>query len=119
MLIIIVVAANADPTYFSPFKSPNLVTVFILWLNIDIGFDVCFSGSAIERVYYYKAFIQLAFPAYVVLLVVIVIVASEYSSKFAKMIGKGNPVAVLATMILLSYAKLLNAIISSFSLFYW
>jgi hypothetical protein len=45
-------------------------------------------------------------------------VASEYSSKFAKIIGNGNPVAVLATMILLSCAKLLNVVISSFSLLY-
>ena len=45
--------------------------------------------------------------------------ASEYSPKFAKIIGNGNPVAVLATMILLSYAKLLNAILASFSMFYW
>ena len=59
------------------------------------------------------------FPAYVVILVIIVVVASEYSPRFAKIIGNGNPVAVLATMILLSYAKLLNAILASFSMFYW
>ena len=114
-----IVATNAD-TYFSPFKSPDFVTVFISWLNLDIGFDICFSGSVfLEKVHVFKALIRLAFPAYVILLVVIVIVASEYSSKFAKIIGKGNPVAVLATMILLSCAKLLNTIISSLSLLYW
>ena len=52
-------------------------------------------------------------------LVIIIIVASEYSPKFAKIIGKGNPVAVLATMILLSSTKFLNAILPSFSLLYW
>ena len=41
------------------------------------------------------------------------IVVGECSSKFAKIIGKGNPVAVLATMILLSYAKFFNSILSS------
>ena len=114
-----IVAANAD-TYFSLFKSPDIVTVFISWLNLDIGFDICFSRSAFtEEVHVFKALIRLAFPAYVILLVVIVIVASEYSSKFAKIIGKGNPVSVLATMILLSCVKLLNTIISSLSLLYW
>ena len=44
---------------------------------------------------------------------------SEYSPKFAEIIGKGNPVAVLSTMTLLSYAKCLNAILASFSLLYW
>ena len=39
---------------------------------------------------------------YVILLVIAVIVASECSSKFANEISEGNPVAVLATIILLS-----------------
>ena len=113
------IAANAD-IYFLPFKTPNFVTVFMSWLNLDIGFDVCFTASALDEVVQIsKALVRLAFPAYVILLVVIVIVASEYSPKFAKIIGKGNPVALLATMILLSYAKFLNAILASFSLFYW
>ena len=45
-------------------------------------------------------------------------VVSECSSKFAKIIGKDNPVAVLDTMILLSFANLFNAILTSFSLLY-
>ena len=44
-----IVAANAD-TYFLPFKTPNFVTVFISWLNLHIGFDVCFSTSAQSEV---------------------------------------------------------------------
>ena len=115
-----IVAANVD-TYFLPFKTPNFVTVFISWLNLDIGFDVCFfvnNESEINYTALYKTLIQLAFPTYVNILVIIVIVASECSSKFAKIIGKGNPVAVLATMILLSYTKFFNAILGSFSLLY-
>ena len=46
------------------------------------------------------------------------LVASECSSKFAKIISKGNPVAVLATMILLSYTKFFNVILTSVSLLY-
>ena len=116
-----VVAANAD-TYFWSFTTPDLVTVFISWLNLDIGFDACFfvenEGSTIFASRVYKALIQLTFPAYINFLVVIVIVTSECSSKFAKIISKGNPVAVLATMILLSYAKYFNAILTSLSLLY-
>ena len=49
-----IVAANAD-MYLSPFKSPDFVTVFISWLNLDIGFDIWFSGSAfVEEVYVLK-----------------------------------------------------------------
>ena len=110
-----IVAANAD-TYFLSLKETNFVNVFISWLNLDIGFDVCFNDS--DKVILYKALLQLAFPAYVIILVIIVIVASECSSKFAKIVGKGNPVAVLATLILLSYAKFFNTIFTSFSLWY-
>ena len=109
-----IIAASSD-TYFLPFTSPSFITVFISWLNLDIGFNVCFyEGMNIVT----KALIQLAFPAYIIVLVIIVIVASECSSKFAKIIGKGNPVAVLATMILFSYAKILSAIIASVSVLY-
>jgi hypothetical protein len=57
---------------------------------------------------YIKTWLQLAFPAYVILLVVLVIIISSYSTKFSNLIGKKDPVATLATLILLSYAKLLE-----------
>ena len=121
-----IVAANAD-TYFLPFTTQTFVSAFISWLNLDIGFDACFyvgnyffvnDGFRVDSSHIYKALIKLTFPTYVIFLVIIVIVASECSSKFAKIIHKGNPVAVLATMILLSYAKFLNAIFTSFTLLY-
>ena len=71
--------------------------VFISWLNLDIGFDICFKDESellVDQLY--KGLLQLAFPVFVIVLVIIVIVASQCSSKFAKIIGKGNPAAVLA-----------------------
>ena len=109
-----IVAANAD-TYFMSLKETDFVNVFISWLNLDIGFDVYLTSN--EGILY-KALLQLAFPAYVIILVIIVIVASECSSKFAKIVGKCNPVAVLATLFFLSYAKFFNVVITSFSLLY-
>ena len=119
-----IVAANADTYFCHSCKETDFVPVpniFISWLNLDIGFDICFINSTFNEdfnIYVYKDLLQLAFPAYVIILVIIVIVASEYSSKFAKIVGKGNPVAVLATLILLSYSKFFNAILTSFSLLY-
>ena len=114
-----IVAANAE-SYFLPFTTPDFVTVFISWLNFDIGFDACFfvgdkPGVIVQT---YKILLQLTFPAYIIFLVIIVIIVSKYSDKFAKIIGKGNPVAVLATLILLSYAKLFNAVLTGLSLSY-
>ena len=111
-----IVAANAD-TYFFPFTTPNFITVFMSWINLEIGFDICiFEGTD----YLTKGAIQFVFfPIYIVLLVIAVIVASERSSKFAKMISKlGNPAAVLATMILFSHAKLSTLLITYFSIVY-
>ena len=116
-----ILPANAD-TFFASSTTPNFVSVFVSWLNFDIGFDVCFStnNNEVEAIYtfIYKPLLQLAFPAYLILLVIIVIVISEHSSKFAELVGKGNPVAVLATMILLAYARFCNVIRAAFSLAY-
>ena len=65
---------------------------------------------------YIKTWLQLAFPAYVILLMVLVINISSYSTKFSNLIGKKDPVATLATLILLSYAKLLEICFKSLSL---
>ena len=46
---------------------------------------------------------------------VAVILLSGYSSKFASMIGKRNPAATLATLILLSYTKFLQTVIKILS----
>ena len=109
-----IMASNTE-AYFPLSSTPNLVFVIVSWLNLDIGFDICFfNGMTVKS----KAVVQLAFPAYVISLVVIIIVVSEYSSKFARTVGKGDPVAVLATMILISYTKCLKAVIDSVSLLY-
>ena len=109
-----IVAAIRD-AYFPLSSTPNFATVIISWLNLDIGFDVCaYEGMTIAA----KVVLQLVFPAYVVVLVIVIIIVGEYSSKFAKIVGKGNPVAVLATMILISFTKLLKAVIGSITLLY-
>ncbi len=90
-----------------PFSEQNYVTVFILWLNLELGLDTCFIEGMDT---YIKTWLQLAFPAYVICLVVIVIIICSFSSKFSNLIGKKDPVATLATLILLSYANLLEVI---------
>ena len=49
------VAINTD-TYFLRSMAPNFVTVFISWLNFDIGFDVCFTKA---KTSIYTSFIKL------------------------------------------------------------
>ena len=95
-----------------PIESPYIIRLFISWLNLHLGFDVClFDGMT----GFWKTIIQLAFPTYLILLVIVVIFFSERSTRFAQLIGKKNPVATLATIVLLSYAKLLRVAITSLS----
>ena len=89
------------------------VSVLISWLNLDIGIDACFYE---ELDAYAKTWLQLAFPTYIMFLVILIIWISSCSTKFSNLLGKRNPVATLATLILLSYATLLQTIIKAFSL---
>ncbi len=102
-----IVAANS--AIFFPSSEPSFPTVFVAWLNLDIGIDVCFFDGLDV---YTKTWLQLAFPVYVISLVIVIIIISEYSPRFAGLIGKRDPIATLATLILLSYAKLLSVTIT-------
>ena len=97
---------------FLPFTNPNFATVFISWLNLEIGFDICFFEGMDA---YWKTLLQLAFPIYVIFLVIVIIFISECSTRFARLVAKRNPVATLATLLLLSYTKFLNTVIASLS----
>ena len=94
------------------FQETNFAIILISWLNLDLGIDTCYFPGMDT---YIKTWLYLAFPAYVILLVILVIIISSYSTKFSSLIGKKNPVATLATLILLSYAKLLEVCFNSLS----
>ena len=102
----------ASKNSFFTFSESSFPAIFISWLNLDIGFDVCFFDGLNA---YIKTWLQLAFPAYIISLVFLVIIVSHYSRRFAKLIGKRDPIATLATLILLSYTKLLSTSILVFS----
>ena len=83
-----------------------VLSVFIAWLNLDLGIETCFYNGMDT---YVKTWMQFAFPLYVWTLVGMIIVGSYYSGKVASIFGR-NPIAVLATLLLLSYAKLLRTV---------
>ena len=89
----------------------NILTVFVAWLNLDLGFQTCFFNGLDA---YLQTWLQFAFPLYVWLLIIIIIITSRYSMTVSKLIGT-NPISVLATLILMSYAKILQVIIGVFS----
>ena len=98
--------------FFMPFDRPTFHSALIAWLNLDVGFDLCYFKGLNA---YAKAWLQIAFPVYIIVIVVAMILTSHYSRRFANLIARKNPVATLATLILLSYAKLLHSIIGILS----
>ena len=89
----------------------NVLRVFIAWLNLDLGIETCFYNGMDA---YVKIWMQFTFPLYVWTLVGMIIVGSYYSGRVARMFGR-NPIAVLSTLFLLSYAKLLRTVIAALS----
>ena len=102
----------ADSSLFLSFTEQNFFTVFLAWLNLDFGFDVCFF-KGIDA--YSKAWLNILFPSYVIAVLILIVLISKYSLQFGRLIGRWNPVATLATLLLLSYTKLLRGIISALS----
>ena len=85
--------------------------ILFAWLNLDLGIETCFF-SHLDM--FWKVFLQFAFPLYIWLLVAAIILLSRYSTVAARLSGS-NSVPVLATLFLLSYAKVLATIIVAFS----
>ena len=103
----------ANRSIFLPFDTPNFLTVFIAWINLDLGIQTCFYSGMDS---YGKAMLQLVFPVYVFLLIVVIIALCEYSQRIASLFGKKNPEATLYTLVLLSYSKLIRLIITALQL---
>ena len=96
---------------FFPIESILFLSQFISWINLDMGIETCFYNGMNAHE---KVGLQFLFPFYLWLIVVAVIIASKCSSKIARFTGN-NTIPVLATVILLSYTKLLRTVITIFS----
>ena len=102
---------QANRMLLFPDNTRNVITVFLSWLKLDLGFQTCFYDGLDA---YSQTWLQFAFPLYVWLIIGLIIFISRYSITVSKLIGH-NPIAVLATLILMSYTKLLKIIIEVYS----
>ena len=104
-----IVRAN-HATFFPPNTTNSFLSWFIAWINLDLGIEACFYN---ELDAYAKTWLQFVFPLYIWFLVIMIIGLSRFSTYAARLSGR-NAVPVLATLFLLSYAKLLRIIITVF-----
>ena len=96
---------------FFPVNEINILTIFIAWMNLDLGFETCFFHGLDE---YLQTWLQLVFPLYIWIILGSIIFTSRYSITMSKLTGS-NPVAVLATLLLMSYTKILKIIVEVYS----
>ena len=85
----------------------QFLKAFIAWLNLDFGIETCFVRGLNA---FSKTWLQFVFPAYIWFISIAIIVCCRYSSRLTKIFAdRGLP--VLATLLCLSYVKLMRTII--------
>ena len=84
----------------------DFLKVFLSWLNLDFGIVTCFF---VDLNFYVKTWLQFVFPLYILVIAAIIILLSRCSQRMTRFFGN-NAVQVLATLFLLSHAKLLRTI---------
>ena len=94
-----------EPIFF-PNGPVKVLSQIISWLNLDLGIETCFIDGMDSCS---KAWLQFIFPAYVWFLLILIVISSQYSTKVVRLVGS-HAVPVLATMILLSYTKLIRTV---------
>ena len=87
-----------DSLYVKPF------TVLMSLLNLNLGFPLCFYSDMSMLA---KIGLQFVFPVYLWLMVALMVVVSRYSTRLSNLIADQS-VQVLATLVQLSFAKVLS-----------
>ena len=97
-----IVKISESTGIFFPSGPLPVLSLFIAWLNLDLGIETCFYPGMKA---YHKVWLQFVFPLYIWFIIATIIVLCRYSTWLSNKIG-GNVVQVLATLILLSFTKI-------------
>ena len=84
-----------------------VLSQLISWINLDFGFEICFYSGMDS---YAKQWLQFAFPFYLWMIIIIIILLCRKYGKVSRLMGS-HAVPVLSTLFLLSYTKLVHAIV--------
>ena len=84
----------------------NFLKVFISFLNLDLGVEMCFFDRMGT---YAKMWLQLFFPFYLLVIAISIIMVSRYSSRVLRLTYTRS-LPVLATLFLLSYTGILRTV---------
>ncbi len=90
---------------------PVVLEHFLSLLSLDLGIETCFFHGMNAL---HKVALQFVFPFYLWFIIIVISFLSKYIPKLANLIGK-NCIQVLATLIVLSYTKIIRNVILVFS----
>jgi len=82
------------------------ICVLLSIFNLDLRFETCFYNNMGD---YSKTCLQLAFPLYLIMIALALIMGSRYSSRVQRLTSQRG-LHVLATLFLLSYTKILSMV---------
>ena len=82
--------------------------VFISFANLDLGIETCFYNGMDS---YAKIWLQLFFPLYLIIIAVLIVIVSHYSSRILRL-TYSRSLPVLATLFLLSYTSILRTVLT-------
>lgn len=102
MFIFYVNVININFSMFFP-RCNSVVCVFISLANLDLGIETCFYDGMDD---YAKIWLQLIFPIYLFIIVHLLIIGSRYSPRIQRLTAQ-KALPILATLLLLSYTKIL------------
>ena len=86
----------------------SIVCVLISLANLDLGIETCFYDGMND---FAKMWLQLTFPIYLFLIAYLLTISSRYSPRIQKLTAQ-KALPVLATLLLLSYTKILLTVCS-------
>ena len=112
-IIFYVQVANAglyDVLSSQCYRIKNFAMFFISIMNLNLGFPLCFYNGMTE---FWKAGLNLLFPLYLLIIVVVLIILSRFSLRLSNRIAHSS-VQVLVTVVHLSFSKLLIALFDTF-----
>lgn len=95
-------------SFFQQYDNRNFFVIFISWLNLDFGFNICFYNGLTS---YAKIWLQFVFPIYLYTIEIIINISSYKSSKLARITGARNRLKLMSTIFLLGYMKMLRAVV--------
>ena len=115
ILFVNIISIN-NHVFFPQYHQDLMITFWYAYIslaNLDLGIPTCFYNGMDD---YAKMWLQLVFPAYLILIATLLIIASRHSTKVQRITAR-RALPVLATLFLLSYTKILRTVSSV--LFYY